>query len=183
MYVNLKHASEFFIKMHETWKSEGRVQARFLLRHRRFRSYKGPLRFLWSCSINLNKSSEIVMMWTNSANCKLCASVSQAHTTVNNPLCLEPFSVLLVPVQFDLYVCLLFPELLCASRSPSLTLSSCPCWERSLSLHHSTGMGRAMDHQSFATPQHRGSAVQWVPLEILRTAGTRGALFLYHQDG
>lgn len=102
------------------------------------RPYKGYLLSLWSWSININKPSEIGRTQTNLVNYELCALSFQAHTTVNNRLVPCELSVgQSHPAQLDLYVCLLFPEPLYASRGPYVTLSSCQSWEQSLSLHHS----------------------------------------------
>ena len=165
--------------MYETWKSNGGVVARLLLRNEGTQTLQRTLTLLWFYSISINKSSEIGITWTNLANYELCALSSQAQ--ISN-LC--PAAFHLVGPSTVRYACAssLPRVVVCikGSMPDSVFLQS---WEPGLSLHPSPGIGRVMrGRPSFLMPQHRGSPVQWVLLEILDTGGTGGALFLHHQD-
>lgn len=107
------------MKMYETWRSERGEQVRFFMRCGSPPMLQNTFTFPMTRSITLNKSSDIGITRANLTNYELCALNFPAQTAVNNQpvpckLCL------LDPVQLDLYVCLLFPESLYASRGPCL---------------------------------------------------------------
>ena len=108
-----------FIRIPVIWKSE--VSHTFELSPK-MRKVPNSSLFSFPAFANISKSSEVGRTWTYLANYELLSIEPQGPTKVNNHFCL-PAPQFLVPVQWDSYLYVLFPESSIACiRGPMLVL-------------------------------------------------------------